>query len=66
MDDNSTVTLSISTDSTTPIKVKIRVLVKGRVIDWKPITDTKYVGDKFCSKMTRNMFIKVVVVVGNI
>ena len=43
VDDNSTVTLSVSTDSPTPIKVKIRVLVKGRVIDWRPITDTKYV-----------------------
>ena len=43
VDDNSTVTLSISTDSTIPIEVNIRVLVKGRVIDWKPITDTKYV-----------------------
>ena len=47
VDDNSTVTLSISTDSTTPIEVNIRVLVKGRVIDWKPITDTKYVDDIF-------------------
>ena len=43
VDDNSTVTLSISTDSARPIEVKIRVLVKGRVIDWRPITDAKYV-----------------------
>ena len=41
VDDNSTVTISLSTDSHRPVKVKIRVLVKGRVIDWRPVTDTK-------------------------
>ena len=39
--DNSTVTISIATDSVKSVKVKIRVLVKGRVIDWRNITDTK-------------------------
>ena len=41
IDANSTVTVSISTESKTPVEVFIRVLIKGRNSDWKKSQDQK-------------------------
>jgi len=50
IDANSTVTVSISTESKTPVEVFIRVLIKGRNSDWKKSQDQN--GDVFLSKTT--------------
>ena len=42
IDANSTVMVSISTESRIPVDVMIRVLIKGRNSDWKESEDQKY------------------------
>ena len=42
IDANSTVTVSMATQSRVPVDVTIRVLIKGRNSDWKQSEDQKY------------------------
>jgi len=50
IDTNSTVMVSISTQSTDPVEVRVRVLIKGRNADWKKSEDQN--GIVYLSKTT--------------